>query len=98
MTVCAYPGCDREADSHYRCGECGDYFCAMHIYQSGGYICKTHFEAYVEPGIDALKASASPFRNQRTWTARNSRLIYLALVVIIVIIILLFVSSLPRVS
>lgn len=93
MTVCAFPGCDRTADKDYRCAECGDYFCAMHIYQSGGYICKTHFEAYVEPGIDSLKASASPFRNQRIGLTLKSRFVYLGFAVVVAILVLVFLSS-----
>lgn len=58
-TNCAYPECESEAEEKYRCGECGEHFCAMHIHQSGGYICKMHFEQFVEPGIDALKSSSS---------------------------------------
>jgi len=41
MATCAYPDCEHEAQ--YRCVVCGDKFCAFHIYDQGGYICKTDF-------------------------------------------------------
>lgn len=50
---CAYPGCENEADPQYRCLVCQEHFCAFHIYQRGGYVCKTHFnEPSFEPTED----------------------------------------------
>lgn len=41
MTTCAYPGCNN--DAQYTCVVCRQRFCVDHIYQQGGYVCKTHF-------------------------------------------------------
>ncbi len=51
--TCAFPGCEDEADPQYRCLVCKAHFCAFHIYQRGGYVCKTHFnEPSFEPAED----------------------------------------------
>lgn len=49
MTKCAYPICENE--SEFQCIECHQYFCAFHIYDRGGYICKNDYE---EIGMDVF--------------------------------------------
>jgi hypothetical protein len=71
MGRCAYPGCQNEAEEKYRCSDCGEHFCAMHIYEiKFYYLCKTHFSepTFVDP--HAEKTSGQILTDRTGWLGR----------------------------
>jgi hypothetical protein len=71
MRRCAYPGCQNAAEKRYRCHDCGDYFCAVHIYEvKAYYLCKTHFDepAFIDP--HAEKSSGQILAERSGWLGR----------------------------